>query len=127
MFDQQVTFLYTRDLERSATFYGETLELSIVLDQGSCRIYRVSPNSFLGVCCCSESRFCSPEGVIVTFVTDDVDGWYERLGVKGVTFETPPRENREFNIYHCFLRDPDGYQIEIQRFNDRAWPQANGS
>ena len=127
MFDQQVTFLYTRDLERSAIFYGETLELSIVLDQGSCRIYRVSPNGFLGVCRCSESRVCSPEGVIVTFVTDDVDGWYERLGVKGVTFETPPRENREFNIYHCFLRDPDGYQIEIQRFNDRAWPQANGS
>jgi len=68
-----------------------------------------------------------PLPVIVTFVTDDVDGWYERLSVKGVAFETPPRENREFNIYHCFLRDPDGYQIEIQRFNDRAWPQAHRS
>ncbi len=122
VFDQQVTFLYTRDLERSAAFYGETLGLPLVLDQGGCRIYRVSSDGFLGLCRCGESRPCNPEGVIVTFVSDDVDGWYERLKAKGVTFETPPRDNRAFNIYHCFLRDPDGYQIEIQRFDDPAWP-----
>ena len=39
MFDQLVTFLYTRDLEQSAVFYGETLGLPLVLDQGACRIY----------------------------------------------------------------------------------------
>jgi hypothetical protein len=27
------------------------------------------------------------------------------------------------NIYHCFLRDPNGYLIEIQRFLDPAWPR----
>ncbi len=27
MFDQQVTFLYTRDLDKSAAFYGEVLGL----------------------------------------------------------------------------------------------------
>ncbi len=123
MFDQQVTFLYTRDLDLSAAFYGETLGLPLVLDQGGCRIYRVSPDGFLGLCRCSESRPCNPEGVIVTFVSGDVDGWYERLKAKGVTFETPPRDNPAFNIYHCFLRDPDGYQIEIQRFDDPAWPK----
>jgi len=25
-------------------------------------------------------------------------------------------------IYHCFLRDPNGYLLEIQRFLDPAWP-----
>ena len=123
MFDQLVTFLYTRDLEQSAVFYGETLGLPLVLDQGACRIFQVSRDGFLGVCRCSKTRACNPEGVIVTLVSNDIDGWYARLKAKGVAFETPPRANSEYNIYHCFLRDPDGYQIEIQRFDDPAWPK----
>ncbi|MDD9877813.1 MAG: VOC family protein [Magnetovibrio sp.] len=123
MFDQQVTFLYTDDLDRSAAFYGGVLGLPLVLDQGSCRIYRSSPGAFIGVCRCSAARPVSPAGVIVTLVTDDVDGWYRRLAGKGVAFETPPADNPAFNIRHCFLRDPDGYQIEIQRFNDPTWPR----
>jgi catechol 2,3-dioxygenase-like lactoylglutathione lyase family enzyme len=123
IFDQFVTFLYARDLERSAAFYGEALGLPLVLDQGGCRIFQVSPGAFLGICACSETRPCSPEGVIVTLVSDDVDGWYERLKAKGVAFETPPSANPKFKIYHCFLRDPDGYQVEIQRFDHPAWPQ----
>ena len=27
------------------------------------------------------------------------------------------------DIYHFFLRDPDGYLIEVQRFLDPAWPR----
>ena len=123
MFDQLVTFLYTRDLDKSAAFYGETLGLPLVLDQGACRIFQTSPEGFLGVCRCSERRPSNPEGVIITLVTDDVDGWYERLKAKGVAFDTAPTGNDEYNIYHCFMTDPDGYQIEIQSFRDPAWPR----
>jgi catechol 2,3-dioxygenase-like lactoylglutathione lyase family enzyme len=123
MFDQQVTFLYARDLEKSAAFYGEVLGLPLVLDQGSVRIFRTSRNSFLGVGQCNEKRPSSPGGIIVTLVTNDVDEWYERLRSKRVVFDAPPSQNDAFNIYHCFLRDPDGYQIEIQRFGDPAWPK----
>ncbi len=121
-FDQLVIFLYTRDLERSAAFYGDTLGLPLVLDQGGCRIFRIGRDAFLGVCRCSESRPCSPDGIIVTLVSADVDGWYQELLAKGVAFEAPPRANPTYSIYHCFLRDPDGYQVEIQRFDDPAWP-----
>jgi catechol 2,3-dioxygenase-like lactoylglutathione lyase family enzyme len=96
VFDQFVTFLYTRDLEQSTAFYGELLGLPLVLDQGGCRIFRVARDAFLGVCRCSEERPCSPGGVIVTLVSDDVDGWYERLEAKGVAFETPPRANPKY-------------------------------
>jgi len=113
VFDQQVTFLYARDLERSAVFYGETLGLTLVLDQGACRIYRSSRDAYVGICRSKDSEPANRQGVIVTFVSDDVDGWYERLKARGVTFDTTPRENSEFNIYHCFLSDPDGYKIEI--------------
>jgi catechol 2,3-dioxygenase-like lactoylglutathione lyase family enzyme len=47
-----------------------------------------------------------------------VDGWYEHLSARGVAFEKPPQINPQYRIYHCFLRDPDGYLIEIQRFLD---------
>ena len=49
-FDQQVTFLYTRDLGATARFYEQVLGLDLVLDQGTCRIYRISADGFLGFC-----------------------------------------------------------------------------
>ena len=78
--DQQVTFLYVKDLERSERFYGEILGLELVLNQGLARIYRVgSGNAFLGICLSSAVQQAPPPdraplGVIVTFVTNDVDG-----------------------------------------------------
>lgn len=121
-FDQQVTFLYTRNIGPSAEFYGETLGLPLVLDQGGCRIYRVSRHAFVGICE-REDAPTDPKGVIVTLVSNDVDGWYERLRAKGVSFEKTPALNPTYNIYHCFLRDPNGYLLEIQRFLDPTWPK----
>ena len=120
---QQVTFLYTPDLESTAHFYEETLGLSLVLDQGSCRIYRVAGEAFLGFCQRVEAP-TEPQGIILTLVSDEVDAWYDYLQGQGVAFEKPPQRNETYNIYHCFLRDPNGYLIEIQRFLDPAWPAA---
>lgn len=122
--DQQVTFLYTRDLEGTARFYEEVLGLSLALDQGSCRIYHVAGTAFLGFCRREEVPK-RPQGVILTLVTGEVDRWYEILVEKGVAFEEPPARNPRYNIYHCFLRDPNGYLIEIQSFLDPAWPAGN--
>ncbi|MCL4829245.1 MAG: VOC family protein [Caldilinea sp.] len=120
LFAQQVTFLYTADLAATARFYEEIIGLPLVLDQGSCRIYRVSADGFLGFC---QRTGAAPTGVIVTFVTQDVDEWHMQLVARGVVFEKTPTFNTDYNIYHCFLRDPNGYLLEIQRFCDPAWPQ----
>lgn len=121
--DQQVTFLYTADLAATAVFYETILELPLVLDQGTCRIYATGGGAFLGFCR-HLSGGATGSGVILTLVSQDVDGWYDYLQRKGVEFEKPPQFNPQFNIYHCFLRDPNGYLIEIQRFDDPAWPVA---
>lgn len=121
-FQQQVTFLYTRDLEASAAFYHDILGLPLALDQGTCRIYQVCPNGFLGVCRSADAPE-HPQGIIVTLVTDDVDGWHARLQEHHVPVEKPPALNPKYNIYHLFVRDPNGYLIEIQRFLDPAWPK----
>ncbi len=119
VFDAQITFCYTRDLEGTARFYEDVLFLPLVLDQGRCRIYRVSNKAYVGFC--KKDDAPRPEGVILTLVTEHVDDWYERLTRRGVVVEKPPAFNPEYNIYHCFLRDPNGYLLEIQRFEDRKW------
>ena len=121
-FDQQVTFLYTRDLATTVNFYEQVLGLSLVLDQGSCRIYRVSADGFLGFCQRAEAPE-APSGIIVTLVTEDVDDWHARLVARGVSFENAPAFNPTYNIYHCFVRDPNGYLLEIQSFRDPMWPR----
>ncbi len=118
--EQQITFLYTDNLTNSAHFYENKLGLTLWLDQGSCRIYSVCGSAYLGLCQTSETSVPPPDGksgVIFTLVTQQVDEWYEHLKKSGVEFEKPPTLNEKYKIYHCFLRDPNGYLIEIQRFD----------
>lgn len=115
-FEQAITFLYTADLEATARFYTDLLGLPLVRDQGVCRIFRIAPAAYLGFCTHLEAP--RPEGIILTFVCEDVDGWYERLRALGVEFIKPPAYNPRYQIYHCFLRDPNGYLLEIQRFDE---------
>lgn len=118
-FDSIVTFCYTRNMEETHRFYNVLLELPMVLDQGRCRIYRVSPGGFIGFC---EGERPDPENtVMITLVTDDVDGWFEKLKTAGHPAIKAPALNPEFNIYHCFVKDPSGYTVEIQRFEDPRW------
>lgn len=117
--DSQIVFCYTRDLEATSRFYEDVMGLEMVLDQGGCRIYRTTGSSFLGFC--SRVEAGSPDGVVLTLVTEDVDAWFEELSSRGAVFEKEPAVNPDYNIYHCFLRDPNGYLIEIQRFEDPRW------
>ncbi len=122
MMDQQITFLFVTDLERSAAFYSGILGFDEVLDQGTCRIYRAASQAFVGICERPDS--VSPDGVILTFVTDDVDGWHHRIITSGWQHEAAPAENTDYGIRHAFYRDPDGYLVEIQVFRDPRWPSA---
>lgn len=120
-----ITFLPTADLERADDFYRGKLGLPLAVDQGRCRIYRVGANAYLGLCRATPGRApCSP-GVIITFVTDDVQARHAELRGRGVTFESAPERNLEYNITHCFLRDPDGHLLEIQRFEHPQWQPGN--
>lgn len=121
---EQITFLYTRDLATTAAFYEAVLRLPLVRDQGSCRIYRVTGNAYLGFCQRGDTP-AKPEGIIVTLVTDQVDRWYQELMARGVQIEKPPSVNPAYNIYHFFLRDPNGYLLEIQQFLDPNWSAGN--
>ncbi len=122
--DAQITFVYSDDLARSARFYEDVLGLDLALDQGSCRIYRVAGSkAYIGVC-----RGAGPPadsaGIILTLVTADVEGWYDKIIASGWECDHPPRRNETYDITHFFLRDPAGYRIEIQRFSSADWDQS---
>ena len=118
--DQQITFLYTANLGETRRFYEKTLGLPLALDQGACLIFQVTTDSYVGFCQQEGASDDHPD-VIFTMVTTDVDRWYDHLSTQGVHFEKPPAINPQYQIYHCFLRDPNGYLIEIQNFLDPRW------
>ena len=120
--DQQVTFFLTEDLAATAHFYEVVMQLTLVLDQGSCRIYRVSGDAFVGFC--ERAAPGEPSDLLFTLVTDEVDAWHRFLVAQGVSIEKPPTLNEQYNIYQMFVRDPNGYLIEIQTFRDPAWPSS---
>lgn len=120
VFEGLVTFCYVADLGRTARFYEDVLGLTLALDQGPCRIYRVRERAYVGFCTRDDAP--RPDGVILTFVTPDVDRVCAELEARGAALEGRPKVNEAFCIYHAFLRDPDGYLLEIQRFEDPSWP-----
>lgn len=127
--DEFITFLHTTDLAATATFYEDVLRLPLVLDQGTCRIYRVTGGAFVGFCAALTHTQPNPEarGVILTLVSQDVESWCARIEQRGIPLEQPPMHNPRFNITHAFLRDPNGYLVEIQRFDDPHWADEKGS
>jgi len=118
-FEEQISFVFVTDLERSHDFYAGTLGLPLALDQGTCRIYRVTGTAYLGVCARPDE--VSPQGVILTLITDEVDAWHERIEAAGTPVIKEPGYSEEYRVYHAFYQDPDGYLVETQQFRDPAW------
>ena len=84
--DQQVTFLLTSDLAATAHFYEDVLGLPLVLDQGSCRIYQVNGNAFIGFCERADSVLLCESG-----------RYHERWAARtycGSLNQLPPRRTR---------------------------------
>jgi len=116
-FSQQITFLHSNDLEATRHFYSKILGMNLVRDQGTCLIFRVTETAYLGFC---EHIVPIQPGrrIILTLVTDNVDRWHEILREKKIEVMDSPKSNPKYQIYHFFLRDPDGYTVEIQKFDN---------
>ena len=80
--------------------------LPLVLDQGTCRIYRISPDGFLGFCE-KEGVSAAKDGMIITLVTEKVDEVVAKLRARGLVLEKEPAFNPTFNIYHAFFSRPE--------------------
>ena len=49
----------------------------------------------------------------IAITADDLDATLEQLAADGVEPEKPPYQVREGGSRICFVRDPDGYRVEV--------------
>jgi len=114
----QITFLYYHNLEPIDKFYQAIMGFELVEDQGWAKIYRVDGNAYLGIVD-EEKGFHKAQkksAVLITWVVDDVLGWYDYLKRQGVRILTDLREVEDIQVRGFFLEDPGGYAIEVQQF-----------
>ncbi|MFW6390147.1 MAG: VOC family protein [Halanaerobiales bacterium] len=113
-----IVFLGTKNLKKVNEFYGEILGLNLYKDQGSCLIFEVPGGGKIGFCNHLELEQ-GKRGPIITLLSSDVDGAFNQLKKEELEIEKEPAKNPDFNIYHFFVRDFDGYLVEIQKFLDQ--------
>lgn len=116
-------FFYYADLERAHRFYGETLGLPTVADYGFAKILRVAGTSYLILVDAKEGMHSAeePKTVAMALVTDELEGWYDYLKAEGVALRSPGsgltlEESRPHDGFVAI--DPEGYFLELERFND---------
>ena len=112
----QVTFLPAADLVATDAFYAGMLGLPLVRDQGVCRIYATAPGAYVGFC---DRGYAVPERyrVVLTLLLDDVEGAFARLRDVGAEVVSDPAHSERFAAVTAFVRDPNGYLLELQRFD----------
>ncbi len=113
---KQITFLYYRDLPAAMAFYEQTLGLTLAIDQGWCKIYRVTDGGYVGLV--DESRGSHRANPIkpvqICIRVADVDAWHAWITTRSPEGMSGPRSSTELNIRAFVFNDPEGYQIEIQ-------------
>ena len=120
-FDSQILFLSVKNLKNTSAFYEDYLNFKLILDQGLCRIYKTPADTYIGFC--EKEDFLLCENVTITFITNDVDVVFNELKstIPDIKIVHEPAFNEHYKIYNCFIKDPDGYLIEIQRFESPEW------
>lgn len=119
-FGSVVTFIYTDDMTEARRLWEQTLGLPCVIEQTACRIYRVAPGGYVGVCTLAD-RPKAAVGVTITLVTRNVDAACQRLADAGYRFERAPAYLPEFDITSALFLTAEGYRVEIQEF--RSHPE----
>lgn len=118
--DATLVFLYYEDPERAQQFYGEVLGLELVVEQAFTHIYQISPTSFVGLVDEERGmhRASEAKAVTLSFITDEVDEWYEYLVSKGVPMRGPVRDSANHPTRNFVAYDPEGYYLEFETFLD---------
>lgn len=114
-------FLTVSDVARSREFYASIFDGEVVLDENPC-IIKVA-NSWIIMNPGGGPTDDKPDvtlrpptdpGTASSFLNvrvADIDACYKEWSAKGATFLTPPIDRKA--EVRCYLRDPDGYLIEV--------------
>src|ERR1700690_1504526 len=114
-------FITVRSVARSRAFYSEVLGGQVVLEENPCIVKLANswvlrnpggpPTPDKPDISVVNSERGSPVSSFMNLRVADIQACYEQGGAKGAEFVTPPID-RGAEI-RCYMRDPDGYLIEI--------------
>ncbi|MFC2156569.1 VOC family protein [Acidobacteriota bacterium] len=118
-----LVFFYYKDLDSAVEFYERTLGLEEVLDYGFAKIFRISETSYIGLVDETGGMHTTaePKTATLSFITDEVETWFEYLSGQGVEIHRPLSESSRIPIKGFVAKDPEGYLLEFETF--RPHPQ----
>ncbi|MCK5670245.1 VOC family protein [Candidatus Bathyarchaeota archaeon] len=107
-------------MAKAGEFYEKIMGFELVQDQKWAKIFKVADNAYMG---CVDGnigyhKYDPTKPVMLTVIVDDPDAWYEHFMENGVETLNKPHDDVELNMRIFLLKDPEGYVIEIQKFND---------
>lgn len=119
--ESQVVFLYYTDLEKAIHFYESIMGFQQTYSLSWVRIYETNENSSVGIVDEKKGfhRTSKDKPVMLSWVTNDVDGWFRYLKEKGVKIISPLEENQEAGIRSFIFADPGGYTLEFYQWTNR--------
>ncbi len=117
-----LVFFYYPDLEKAEKFYGNVLGLEKVLDYGFAKIYRISLSTFIGLVDETKGMHdpSEPKTVTLSFVTQEIDQWYQYLKSQGVEIRNPLKDASRHPTRGFVAYDPAGYFLEFERFLEHS-------
>jgi catechol 2,3-dioxygenase-like lactoylglutathione lyase family enzyme len=132
-------FIVSDDVERSKRFYSEVLGGRVVFDSGP--VYVALSNTWIIINVGGGPTDDKPTVTLETprdpdrvssflnIRVRDIAAVYAEWSARGAEFLTPPKQH-QYEI-RCYMRDPDGYIIEVGQTTDPAgdwvpahWPSS---
>jgi predicted enzyme related to lactoylglutathione lyase len=113
--DGTITFFYYDNLARAVDFYENVMGFEKVIDIPLAKVFKVHGTSHVGLTDGHEGylKFKDDKPVMLSWFSDDIDGWHEKLKEKGVKIEQPPTKMSYLEMKTMFFWDPEGYLLEI--------------
>ncbi|HEX2134391.1 MAG TPA: VOC family protein [Microvirga sp.] len=102
------------DPDRSQTFYGETLGLSLLYRFGSLVFF--STGNLRLMLSGGEEKPIAPSSSCIYFRVPDIDRAHARLRSRGVVFQDEPHliaRMPDHELWMAFFRDPDGHLLAL--------------
>jgi cyclophilin family peptidyl-prolyl cis-trans isomerase len=112
--------LFYRDPAAAALFYGNILGLDKVREAAGTTLFKITPGSFLEVAplAAAGPDGGAPKTATLSFVTDEVDGWFAYLKSRGVAMRSELADSARHPTRGFVAADPEGHALEFERFLD---------
>ncbi len=120
--------LIVRDQQRSREFYAGVLGGEVLREKNPCFIRLANtwiilnegggPTPDKPDVTLEAPRQLNPVNCLLNIRVADVEACYREWSAKGATFLTPPQDNNGLEM-RCYMRDPDGYLIEVGQASEK--------